>query len=263
MNNFAVLDIDYRHDPTAILITITTNNPCHLTSYYTDKEPGRHKTSRRERGIDLPWGAYFCFVAWKSVEQMEPGDTITHTFEIPDWLFCETKWLAFRGTVSTQLSPSVSPIFNHHHSGILPFCNLSFEDYPITPGVPPCWLPDSYGAGTPIYERDPINIQHGLYSCRITALGLDFSAKLYQRRWTSPYLNKSVKFTFNWFGGGRGGITIGPSSIGFNYGGGWHTWTKTLSFGATPTYLLMRISTGGRGSSWTQHSWDNITIEIL
>lgn len=120
MNNFAVLTIGYSHNPTSILIGITTNNPCHLTCYYSDKEPGRHKTSRTDRGVTLPWGAYFCFVAWKSVEQTQPGDTLIHIFEIPDWSYCQTKWFTFRGTVAGELSPSVSCIFKHHHSGVPP-----------------------------------------------------------------------------------------------------------------------------------------------
>jgi len=117
MNNFAVLNIAYYHTPTSISITITTNNPCHLTCYYTDKEPLRHRTSRNQRGLTLPWGAYYCFVAWQSVEQTEPGDTLIHTFEITPWSYCQTKWFAFRGTVAELLSPSVSCLFEHHHPG--------------------------------------------------------------------------------------------------------------------------------------------------
>ncbi|MBA7574865.1 hypothetical protein ES708_16680 [subsurface metagenome] len=120
MNNFAVLTIAYSHTATSIIITITTNTPCHLTCYYTDKEPGSHRTSRNQRGLTLPWGVYYCFVAWQSVEQIEPGDTLTHTFEVPDWSYCQTKWFAFRGTVNEDLSPSVSPIFEYHHPGVIP-----------------------------------------------------------------------------------------------------------------------------------------------
>ncbi|MBA7580736.1 hypothetical protein ES708_22630 [subsurface metagenome] len=68
--------------------------------------------------MTLPWGVYYCFVAWQSVEQTEPGDTLIHTFEVPAWSYCQIKWLAFRGTVAGQLSPSVSPIFKHHHPGL-------------------------------------------------------------------------------------------------------------------------------------------------
>ncbi len=130
MNNFAVLTIAYSHTATSIIITITTNTPCHLTCYYTDKEPGSHRTSRNQRGLTLPWGVYYCFVAWLSVEQTEPGDTLTHTFEIPDWSYCQIKWFAFRGTIAEVLSPSVSCLFQHHHSGVPPPQKFEFYDHP-------------------------------------------------------------------------------------------------------------------------------------
>lgn len=135
MNNFAVLTINYTYTTTSVIIQITTNNPVHLTCYYTDKQPGRHKTERTDRGLTLPWGAYFCFVAWKTVEQQEPGDTLIHTFEIPGWIICQTKWFAFRGTVSGQLSPSVSPIFKHHHSSREFTATFSPDAHPETSSV--------------------------------------------------------------------------------------------------------------------------------
>jgi hypothetical protein len=78
--------------------------------------------------LTLPWGVYYCFVSWQSVEQQEAGDTLIHTFEVTPWVFCETKWFAFRGTVAGELSPSVSPIFHHHHPGPDP---TRFEHYII------------------------------------------------------------------------------------------------------------------------------------
>ncbi len=120
MNNFAVLTIAYSRTATSAIPIITTNTPCHLTCYYTDKEPGSHRTSRNQRGLTLPWGVYYCFVGWLSLEQTEAGDTLIHTFEVPDWSYCQTKWLAFRGTVAGVLSPSVSCIFKYHHPGVIP-----------------------------------------------------------------------------------------------------------------------------------------------
>ncbi|MBA7579049.1 hypothetical protein ES708_20915 [subsurface metagenome] len=117
MNNFAVLTIAYSPAPTTLPLSVETNNPCHLTCYYTDKEPGSHRTSRNQRGLTLPWGIYYCFVAWQSVEQIEPGDTLIHTFDILDWAYCQTKWFCFRGTFAGELSPSVSCIFKYHHPG--------------------------------------------------------------------------------------------------------------------------------------------------
>lgn len=120
LQHFAVLTISYFHLASSIFIVTNTNNPCHLTLYYTDKEPVRHPTSVVKRGLALPWGAYWCFVAWNTVEQQEAGDTLIHTFEVPDWSYCQIKWFTFRGTVASELSPSVSALLKHHHPGVIP-----------------------------------------------------------------------------------------------------------------------------------------------
>ncbi|MBA7633840.1 hypothetical protein ES703_41411 [subsurface metagenome] len=130
LQHFAVLEVSYLHKPTSIVITCRTNNPCHLTLYYTEKEPVRHATSLVKRGLAVPWGAYFCFVAWNSVEQQEAGDTLIHTFEVPDWSYCQTKWFTFRGTVAGELSPSVTALLKHHHPGVPPPQKFEFYHHP-------------------------------------------------------------------------------------------------------------------------------------
>lgn len=130
LQHFAVLEVSYLHFETSIVITCITNNPCHLTIYYTDKEPVRHTTSLIKRGVALPWGAYFCFVAWNSVEQQEAADTLTHTFEVPDWSYCQVKWFTFRGTIAGELSPSVTALIKHHHPGVTPEQKFEFYDDP-------------------------------------------------------------------------------------------------------------------------------------
>ncbi len=130
LQHFAVLTIVYYHLASSIFIVTTTNNPCHLTCYYTDKPPVRHPLSRVVRGLSLPWGAYWCFVAWKEVEQREAGDTLVHTFQVPDWSYCQTRWLCFRGTVAGELSPSVSALLKHHHPGATPPQKFEFYDDP-------------------------------------------------------------------------------------------------------------------------------------
>ncbi|MBA7573112.1 hypothetical protein ES708_14907 [subsurface metagenome] len=68
------------------------------------------------RGRSLPWGAYWCFVAWDSIEQQEAGDTLIHTFEVSPWEYCQIKWLSFRGTVAGELSPSAGPLIKKHYA---------------------------------------------------------------------------------------------------------------------------------------------------
>jgi len=120
MNNFAVLDLAYTHYVEGIYICVKTDVPCHLTLYHTSSPPRRHKTSRTDRGVTLPWGAYFCFVAWTAVEQEQEGDTLYHLFNVYPWMVLTTKWFAFRGTINEELSPSVSALFEHRHPGGLP-----------------------------------------------------------------------------------------------------------------------------------------------
>jgi hypothetical protein len=146
MNNFAVLTTAQTIIAYGVRIIITTNNPCHLTSYYTDKQPGSHRTSRNQRGLTLPWGVYYCFVAWQSVEQIEPGDTLTHTFDILDWAYCQTKWFCFRGTVAGELSPSVSAIFQKHRQTPLPslYQHYTINDDSGSPAYASRWLAQTF-----------------------------------------------------------------------------------------------------------------------
>lgn len=119
ISHFACLKLEYIPRATSVTLYLSTNVPCHLTCYYTDKKPLKHPKERVIRGATLPWGAYFCFVAWKFVEQTEPGDTMRHTFEMPDWVYCQVKWFTFRGTIDRLDSPSIGPIISYHHPGAL------------------------------------------------------------------------------------------------------------------------------------------------
>lgn len=134
MSNWAVLTIQYVDTINATIIIVTTDVPCHLTCYYTDVKPERHRSSITRRGLMIPWGAYFCFVASTMLEQAEPGDTLTHTFTITNWYWCQIKWLIFKGTINGISSPSVTPIFQHHH----PYVVLTlYEHYLVGPAAHP------------------------------------------------------------------------------------------------------------------------------
>ncbi len=132
MSNFAVLDLAYTHYDAGIYICVKTDIPCHLTCYHTTSAPRRHRTSRNQRGLTLPWGVYFCFVAWTTVEQEQEGDTIYHLFNVYPWMVLTTKWFAFRGTINGELSPSVSALFEHNHPGGLP---MEVDLRPYFPGL--------------------------------------------------------------------------------------------------------------------------------
>ena len=120
---FAVRNVTFTPTVTGYLVTCYTNNPAHLFLRWTATTPQKHINTRVVRGA--PVGTYIdqCFVVYTDVEQNEPGDTWTHTFTLDNWLYCQTRWFYFWGTVSGEVSPSASCIFKHH-STIVPFMDF-------------------------------------------------------------------------------------------------------------------------------------------
>jgi len=112
--HFAVLTIAYANSADGVIITVTTNNPCHLWLRISDHMPQKHLHAAESRGALVQTYIDQCFVAYTDIEQQELGDTYTHTFAVAPWPVCTLKWFYFWGTVAGQLSPSASPIFAYH-----------------------------------------------------------------------------------------------------------------------------------------------------
>lgn len=112
--HFAVLTIAYANSADGVIITVTTNNPCHLWLRISDRFPQKHLHAAESRGAQVQTYIDQCFVAYTDIEQQELGDTLVHTFDVAPWATCNTKWFYFWGTVNGQLSPSASPIFVYH-----------------------------------------------------------------------------------------------------------------------------------------------------
>jgi len=115
LQHFAVLSVAFYHFPISLYLTSISNNPCHLTCYYTDNEPVRHATSRVVRGLALPWGAYWCFSGWKTIEQLEPGDTLDHTFYFPEWPKCSLIGSPWTDDFAEDLAKLYEPWGSHLH----------------------------------------------------------------------------------------------------------------------------------------------------
>lgn len=114
ISNWAPLDITSVDDVSGMTIVVRTDIPCHLYMRWTNTEPLKHPSTEYRRGLLIQTGTYFCFVAWHENEQLEPGDTLIHTFFKPNWKYCETRWFYFIGTKQAEESPSASPIFFLH-----------------------------------------------------------------------------------------------------------------------------------------------------
>lgn len=108
------VDVQQTFTQQGVDVVLTTDVPCHLWLFYTFKEPWIHPITGKERGLTLPWYAYWCYVTWIVVEQEEPGDTIEHTFIITGLVTCNKIWYRFHGNIGGIPSPSDSPIIYKH-----------------------------------------------------------------------------------------------------------------------------------------------------
>lgn len=117
VEKFVPTFFDHTAFDTGVCIGLATNSPVHLTLYVTSQEPRKHPVTRYVRGIDVPWYTYFCFVSWIPVEQREAGDTLYHSFAVPNWPTGDKRWMVARGDVNDVISPSVTPVFSLVNTG--------------------------------------------------------------------------------------------------------------------------------------------------
>jgi len=114
ISNWAILTIAYYNSFDGVIITVTTDNPCHLYIRISDQFPQKHIHPAESRGAQVQTYIDQCFVAYTDIEQTEPGDTLVHIFDVAPWETCQTKWFYFWGTKRRQPVPSATPIFVYH-----------------------------------------------------------------------------------------------------------------------------------------------------
>jgi len=109
------VDVQQTFTAVGVDVVLTTDVPCHLWLFYTFQEPWIHPITGRQRGLGVPWYAYWCYVTWIVVEQEEAGDTTEHTFIITGLVTCNKIWYRFHGNIGGVSSPSDSPIIYKHY----------------------------------------------------------------------------------------------------------------------------------------------------
>lgn len=98
-----------------LFIAVTTDVPVHLYLRWTDKPLRMHNRSTSLGGYGFMTDPKYCFVEWRQVEQNEPGDTLSHTFDFASWFECQRRWWGFVGTVGGTPSPSATCVFSAHY----------------------------------------------------------------------------------------------------------------------------------------------------
>lgn len=267
---FLVTDLAWAYWQDGASSIASTDNPCFLTLYTTNERPKTITTWRTVRGVKIKCGCTHHFIVKDHYIQIEPGDTLLHTFNIPNWPFCQKVYLVFKGTAKGMPITSVSPIFEKHISPHNLFCNLGFEDYSTTPDIPPCWEDDSYLTPDPIIERDTTHVKEGQYSCKITGplfphftgikqivpallyRGKTLKFTIWRNAWISCPVHYSIKQTgpgaWEW----RSAFIAAP---------GWYSSSYTHLIHPLADYIEIHLATHHFLNKEAIVSWDNITIE--
>lgn len=109
-------------DEFGVHITAITDVPSHCWLRLSHQEPWVHKKSSNIRGLKLMDDLRFCFTAYDDFEQIEAGDTTTHTwlFSPAFWPYCTTNWYYFWGSQGALTCISTSPFFSFHNQYSLP-----------------------------------------------------------------------------------------------------------------------------------------------
>ena len=140
--NISFRDVQYAPHMDSITITVITDVPCHCWLRLSTNPPDTHKVAAMKRGIQIMDDYYYCFTAYEDNEQIEPGDTLTHTWLKPDWPYCVTKYFYLWGTIAGEVCPSTSPTFSYHNQALAAktFYATATEDFAYAPNTPGDWL---------------------------------------------------------------------------------------------------------------------------
>lgn len=215
-------------------IVLTTDRPCHLWLYWTMNPPWVHRITRLERGLSVPWDAYWCYTSWTLIEQDEDGDTTEHTFSWLGWVNCQTKYFRFHGTIGGVNSPSDSPIFWKHYL---------YE----APPIPPIEYlrPTGVGLVTGIWGQEPPVGEHWDKVCDVLSDDATYVNEPRRGAYTDAYLTADTayggpitKLVFHW-------RAIGPA-----------LWD----------YIIPRVYTEGYYSApkiWLTPAWAEYTWELV
>ncbi len=111
MSKWYLTGISERVTIETLTVTLVTDVPCHLWCRQTIDPPHVHLLATTLRGVTTKNDPYYCFDAYHDLEQIEPGDTLEHTFILTQFLENTTRYYYFHGQIAGVNSLSTSCIF--------------------------------------------------------------------------------------------------------------------------------------------------------
>lgn len=97
-------------------LAIETDVECHLWCFLTTSYPYRRDRWVIFRSVPRRHRVHMMFNLRQAIEQNEPGETLVHTFDVPDWRHCRVRYWYYAGKRKALISWSTSCIFWAHYA---------------------------------------------------------------------------------------------------------------------------------------------------
>lgn len=114
-NSFwALTKLEYYYSETGVIVVATTDHPVHLYFRWTYETIRKHQAPYIQRGTSVSTVPRICFTVFSDNEQIEPGDTLIHTFIKEPWPVCSTRQFYFWAMIEGWVAISETAIFTFH-----------------------------------------------------------------------------------------------------------------------------------------------------
>ena len=144
---------------------VWTDTPSHCWARLTNTPPRLVRKTTIIRGLRQMDHVGFKFSAYTDHEQIEPGDSLSHTFFLTPWSLCQSKYIYIWGSKAGEVCKSTSPSIRFHHPAArsptfhpltpipltIPGTNYNWADFDLSP-----WLGlNATGAIVRIHNTSP------------------------------------------------------------------------------------------------------------
>jgi len=268
--NYLITDLTLADLSYSACITLYTNVPCTLVLYWTTRTPDKVPITTIRRGLPLTCDCDHAMLAVDWINQREIGDSLTHTFPVPDWPQLQQRWFVPSAKMVDLASLSAAPIFSWAHPGNIKTLNLDFEDWPDPHGHPRNWNPFTFGSGFFDWWREE-NIQPwGGYAAGFSAGGYNAGCGYRQYLDATPYRGQHLKFRAMGYGYAEPNNCLYVRVDGTDGWGRWNSLTANyawqekevegdIPWDANSIGIEVRCYSPGYGP--IKGVWDGITID--
>lgn len=256
-------------------ITVTTDIPIHLNVQYAYVKFTVTKTWSPSRGANICQKPKYAPREYRTVDQLQPSDTLVHTFEVPLSLVRHT-YVRFRSTTLGTYVKTPGAIYTED---IIPawlgnpsFTNWKLPDFTL-PHVWewlgwPATVPPSYA----VIEKDEVIYHDFFSSAKITTLGIGSYGRLTQ--WLKAQCFRGHTVTIKaWTKAPQPGAAntirmwvdppVGPFILRTSQITAWNQLGASIFVPVNANWIRLELFAAGNRLIPQSMHWDEVTFDII